>query len=404
MEQPPQKSDYVLIPLGGNSWVQSTTLTAPGDYGLITSYGIDGWVDQTKKFDIYFRVNKPGNVKLALELDAQNDSEIRVTAFDKVTDLKITAGNKKFIAIGDFPSNQVGYAKVTLEAVSKNGNMFPSPIYYLGVSGDFKEYDLDFVKESFSSGFGYGRRGPMSVLWYTFPSGRDIEWFYNEVTVESGNDVIGRYFVANGFSQGYFGMQVNSTTERRILFSVWSPYNTNNPSEIPPDQRVELLERGEGVTTGEFGNEGSGAQSYLIYPWKADITYKFLNRVYPAGNNRTTYTAYFFDPDRNDWRLIASWSRPLTTTWYRGCYSFLENFQAFSGQFTSRGLYGNQWVRTKEGEWIEITGTNHFILANNIRNQNDEVKHVQGHNFSIPDDTVGNYILNSLHIANQHGR
>jgi len=363
-EQPPQKSDYVLIHLGGNSWVQSNATNSTGDDGRITSYGIDGWIDQTKKFDIYFRVNKAGSLKLALELDAANDCEIRVSAYNnnvnliKTADLKIKSGNKQFIAIGDFANNQAGYVKVTLEGLSKNGNMFPSPIYSLGVGGDLREYDMDFVKEKFSDGssaFGYGRRGPSCHMWYTFPSGRDIEWFYNEVTIEQGQDVLASYFMANGFSLGYFGMQVNSLTERRMLFSVWSPYSTNNPNEIPPDQRVELLARGDGVTVNDFGGEGSGGQSYLIYPWKAGITYKFLNRVYPAGNDRTTCTAYFFDPDRNDWRLIASWSRPKTTTWYTGCYSFLENFQAFSGQFTRRGLYGNQWARTKEGEWVEIT-------------------------------------------------
>ena len=72
----------------------------------------------------------------------------------------------------------------------------------------------------------------------------------------AGGDVIGSYFMADGFAHGYFGMQVNSEKERRILFSVWSPYNTQNPDEIPQDQRIELLKKGDGVHTGKFGNEG----------------------------------------------------------------------------------------------------------------------------------------------------
>ena len=55
--------------------------------------------------------------------------------------------------------------------------------------------------------------------------------------VPEGNDVLGSYFMANGFAQGYFGIQVNSPTERRILFSVWSPFHTDDPSEIP-DQAI----------------------------------------------------------------------------------------------------------------------------------------------------------------------
>ncbi|MDR0499027.1 MAG: DUF3472 domain-containing protein, partial [Holophagales bacterium] len=182
-----------------------------------------------------------------------------------------------------------------------------------------------------------------------------IEWFYNEVTIQEGQDVIGSYFMANGFSEGYFGMQVNSATERRMLFSVWSPFSTNNPNDIPEDQRIVLLAKGEGVNTGEFGGEGSGGQSYLVYPWKADVTYKFLSRARPMDRNRTMYTAYFFDPEKSQWRLIASFSRPATSTWYKRPHSFLENFVPHQGQFTRRGLYGNQWARTKEGVWVEIT-------------------------------------------------
>ena len=64
--------------------------------------------------------------------------------------------------------------------------------------------------------------------------------------------------MAIGFGEGYFGMQVNSATERRILFSVWSPQSTDNPNEISGDNKVELLQKGDGVTINEFGGEGSG--------------------------------------------------------------------------------------------------------------------------------------------------
>ena len=52
------------------------------------------------------------------------------------------------------------------------------------------------------------------------------------MTIPKNNDVVGSYFMANGFAEGYFGIQVNSETERRILFSVWSPYKTDDPNSI----------------------------------------------------------------------------------------------------------------------------------------------------------------------------
>ena len=45
--------------------------------------------------------------------------------------------------------------------------------------------------------------------------------FYNEVTIPKDADPIYSYYMACGFARGYFGIQVNSPTERRVIFSVW---------------------------------------------------------------------------------------------------------------------------------------------------------------------------------------
>ncbi len=187
------------------------------------------------------------------------------------------------------------------------------------------------------------------------PEEKQIEWFYNEVTVPEGNDVIGSYYMANGFGQGYFGMQCNSETERRILFSVWSPYDTQDPKLIPDSLKIKMLRRGEGVHIGEFGNEGSGGQSYLRYNWKAGETYKFLTQIHPDEKGSTIYTAYFYAADENRWRLIASFLRPEIDTYYTGAHSFLENFLTTQGYLTRKVNFSNQWFRTTDGEWIEST-------------------------------------------------
>ena len=38
-------------------------------------------------------------------------------------------------------------------------------------------------------------------------------------------DPLWTYYMACGWHRGYFGMQVNSPTERRIIFSVWDSGN-----------------------------------------------------------------------------------------------------------------------------------------------------------------------------------
>jgi hypothetical protein len=36
-------------------------------------------------------------------------------------------------------------------------------------------------------------------------------------------------------------------------------------------------------------------------------------------------------------------------------YSFVENFWGSNGQRMRKALYSNQWIRTSEGEWKELT-------------------------------------------------
>ena len=93
-------------------------------------------------------------------------------------------------------------------------------------------------KHNQDNNFYFGKRGPSVHFGYEFPNNIDIKWFYNELTVPTGTDPIGSYHMANGFTEGYFGMQRNSATERRILFSLWSPFETDDPKTIPEDQKI----------------------------------------------------------------------------------------------------------------------------------------------------------------------
>ena len=61
--------------------------------------------------------------------------------------------------------------------------------------------------------------------------------------------------MANGSREGYFGIQVKSREERWVLFSIWSPYVTDDPSQIPEEQRIQLIKSGQDVLLDEFGNE-----------------------------------------------------------------------------------------------------------------------------------------------------
>ncbi len=336
-------ADETTIRLGGNAYVTSDFAGAE-----IRDEGVVNWKDSLTVVSAYFSVAEPQkDVKVSVR--ARGHSKINVTVAGKTVEVSLNSDDFSVVPVGTFSFEKAGYQRVDFSGVSKTGNTF----------GEVSDIILDGVKcpVNYVHDFEnyWGRRGPSVHMGYQLPEGKDIEYFYNEVYVPVGEDTMHTYFMACGFGQGYFGMQVNSPTERRVLFSVWSPFETHNPKEIPEEMRVKKLRQGADVHIGEFGNEGAGGQSYLRYQWSAGNTYRFLAKVHPDGTGNTVYTAYFFAPEENKWRLIASFSRPKTDTWYTGAHSFLENFNPNAGWRERSVRFGNQWARDKDGNWYELT-------------------------------------------------
>lgn len=340
---------FQKIPLGGNSYV-----TVRGASGSVSDAGFQFWNDTKTIFSTYFRVNREGDLQLYLEYNSDTGGNvIDVSCKNQTFTLmlpKPCINKDTVVYIGSIDNCKTGYVQVDFQGKTLKGNTFAAPSSLL-VGGQASE-GMNFVGD-FS--YYWGRRGPSVHLSYTIPAGKTAEWFYNELTVPQGEDVLGSYFMANGFGEGYFGIQVNSRTERRVLFSVWSPYNTDNPKEIPDEQKVLLVKKGKDVNTGEFGNEGSGGQSYLLYNWKAGNTYRFLTHIRPFERGYTEYTSYFYAPEMGKWQLIAQFLRPSTTQYYTRPHSFLENFNTNTGHVRRKAYYNNQWIYTQAGEWIELT-------------------------------------------------
>lgn len=338
----------IHVPLGGNSWVRG------GNTEKITSAGLVNWSSPDATIDTYLRFSVPGTVKLYLRADVKGTSKVNITIGGKSIQFVMQEGTTGDFYAGEWTLPAPGYVKIQMQGLSKTAPTFATPTEWI-LEGNAVDGTSAFVKNNEDNYYYWGRRGPSVHLNYTTPTTENIEWFYNEVTVPEGQDVIGSYFMANGFAEGYFGIQVNSDTERRVLFSVWSPYKTDDPKSIPKDQQIRMLRKGEGVYTGEFGNEGAGGQSYLRYNWQAGRTYRFLLQGKPSGDSATTYSAYFFAPEVGSWQLIASFERPHTQTYLKRLHSFLENFVPTTGDTSRRVNFGNQWVRDEAGTWTELT-------------------------------------------------
>lgn len=331
------------VSMAGNAYV-----TQRADATRITEHGIRNWNNSKTVVSAYFYVQKPQTITLSLQ--GSGHATMRMVCNGKKQNVKFKSA--KPAQVGDLKVNinEAGYVRVDLYGIKRQDGS------YADINRLMVAYDEGKVTCVHHFSNYWGRRGPSVHMNYTLPRDKNCEWFYNEVTVPQEGEVMHSYYMAAGFGEGYFGMQYNSDSERRILFSVWSPFETQDPRNIPEDQRIRLLRRGKDVHIGEFGHEGSGGQSFLKYPWKAGNTYPFLMHVRPDGQGNTIYTAYFYATDDKEWRLIAEFLRPHTNTWYKQAHSFLENFSPEQGYLTRSVRFTNQWVRTADGQWLRPLG------------------------------------------------
>jgi len=325
----------------GNSWVINDVHKSSE---VITEKGITNWKDSNDTIRTFFYTEKEATIPFGIL--AKGKVKMSISYNDKTKNIDLANSEYDTIYIDDYVSSGKGYNYIDFHSVTNTNIEIKSIL----MKQPEDSTTLKYLKDDYY----FGRRGPSTHLVFETPT-NDIEWMYSEIEIDKGQDVEGCYFVANGFGEGYFGIQVNSETERRILFSIWSPFKTDDPNSIPEDQKIRLLKKGKGVTTGEFGNEGSGGQSYKVFNWKAQTRYGFLTKVKPNNDNTTDYTAYFFDPETNSWHLIASFKRPITETYLTRPYSFLENFIPNTGALVRRGGFYNQWMRDSKGKWHEIT-------------------------------------------------
>lgn len=372
------------IPLAGNTFQtipDAATRSGRGEGVLRRSVR---WSDEEDVFSIFFHVDRPATLDLGIRGSAsEGESKIRIEVLGNVFTMNCHGSEETTFSVGQVSCKRAGYIQIDLKGQQRSGKVF-AELQSLIVSSQTPGLELDFVRNNEGNMFYWGRRGPSVHLKYETPSDRSLQYAYSEIMVPVGQDPIGSYFMANGFGQGYFGIQVNRPTERRVLFSVWSPFKTDDPGEIPADQRIVLLGKGAKTTVGQFGNEGSGGQSYVVFPWRAGKTYQFLTEVRPAGDDKTDYTCWFAEKGTNVWNLVASFRRPKTKTYLTGFHSFLENFSPTFGNQQRSAEYGNVWVRDAKQKWHPCTKARFSVDATGRgRHRLDYAGGIQGNAFTL---------------------
>ncbi len=359
----------------------STAYLAPNPEGarVSTKAGITGWQNAKLKVLWFGDFQTPGKLTahVIMRLPKDTESKLRLALGDQVHDATVKgAGQDQAVTLsfGDYAITDAGYKCFTLESLNAPGKSI----------GDIEALVLDGPATAKAHFNLEPRRNAASVhLAYPVPAAERIEWFYSEVTAVE--DPVATFYMACGFRRGYFGMQVNSPTERRIIFSVWDAGAgtvAKDRQQVPKEHQVSLVAKGDDVHTSIFGNEGTGGHSHLIYGWKTGVPQRFLLTAQPDAAS-TIYSGYYFHPDKKAWVLIASMKAPQDGNYLKGLHGFSENFGGSTGHLRRKALYGNQWARTANGKWTELTSATFSHDATGKSNRLDRMMGVEENQFFL---------------------
>ncbi len=313
----------------------------------VSKTDISGWTNPKITVSWFGEIKTAGRVEAAvgLRLAKGRQSKLRLTVAGQSREANVSGADGAITAkFGTFNLTKPGYTQFQLTSLNPSGNP----------AGDLDALVLDGTAAQGAHFNLDPRRNAASVhLFYTTAKDAEIALFYNEAT--GVTDPVASYYMTTGFSRGYFGMQVNSPTERRIIFSIWdSGGEAKDRGKVSDENRVKLLAKGEGVVASDFGNEGTGGHSHLVYAWKTGQPQKFVVTA-KAESDHTDYTGYWFHPEEKAWKLIASFRAPHDGKWLHGLYSFNENFNGNNGHLQRKAMFGPQWIQTKDGKWQELT-------------------------------------------------
>jgi hypothetical protein len=301
---------------------------------------VNHWRDPKQVVVWYGEIKTPGalSCKVVLRGPVKKGTTLRLAVAGQSHEAEVTGEEVEF---KPFRIAAAGYQRFALELASGK-DVRPEALVVSGPAADEAHFNL---KE---------RRNAASVhLAYPTPKDAKVAAFYCEVTAIK--DPVPSYYMATGWHRGYFGMQVNSPTERRIIFSVWDSGNEAiDRNKVGAADRTTLIAKGPGVEAGDFGHEGTGGHSHRVYPWKTGERQRFIVTAKPTDATHTIYAGYWFHPEKKAWQLISAWKSPKDGEYLHGLYSFNEDFGG-TGNLQRKALFGNQWIRLADGQWQELT-------------------------------------------------
>jgi hypothetical protein len=225
-------------------------------------------------------------------------------------------------------------------------------------------------------------------LWWNMEGERHATCLYGEITVLATAPHI-YYCGANWHpgepAGGYCGIQHNSKTERRTIFSIW---------DTPPQLKPKVTAADPHTLHNRFGGEGTGAHTHMIWDWSLGETFQFFVEKAPGKTPDTTDTRYYIcDRSSKKWRHSATITNPnggkmSVTTIGGGLNSFLENFSGRDRTSPKLALY-RLWLGSSldtmkyitkavgDGKWGELHDS-YFLAEGSNANLTDLFAKLKG--------------------------
>lgn len=401
---------YRLIKFGtwGNTYSSGTGVSRSGNAtsGYITNTGNPA--SDASVQTIYFIARHAGELQMALRGQTASSSSVagntfNVKAFvngvqakddDGVTDYnhsytyKLTSQTDTItlhrIVLPEIPEGHIGHqVKLEIRGEGARAGSYYYRFYEMWVSGWATRGEKGAIFDGKPTGINFSYATPRdglaapSIHMNMNPPAGNMEYFYTEVTVPVGGDPLYCYYMTSGNSLGYAGIQTNSLTERRFLFSIWAPIEESDPAALKTKYNPKLVrvcnqpEYRSKMSVKVFGGEGTGGQCYYNAEWKTGETIKVLVRIRPHPDqvrfpNSTLNKAWFHNG--KEWVFMCEWRRqelqpgdkgtvtPKGPYWYTGASHFVEDFNGQQGHLPHMAFYSNHWFITDKGEYVEPTG------------------------------------------------
>lgn len=276
-------------------------------------------------------------------------------------------GSDAETTVGDITFKRPAYYRYRLECLSGNQNI--TRIRSFKFKSNVKEapYLANYLSSPSVHLTTWGSTDPNA------PKGDAYDWCFMEIMLPQESDIIGTYAMALGVLNGYMGIQMNGYTadgspRHDVLFSMWDDGSTDEDPNLPEYMRAGAVDWDPLTTTNRFGNEGTGVQTYRKGPyWTPGKYVQFITNCRPETTSYTTevngkptvhtqhnmlVSAWFNALDGKGWQYMATVRKRNSTTYFDAWYSFLENYNASTGQANRIAYYRNGYMRARSnGKW-----------------------------------------------------